>query len=55
MKQEAKIAENFLTMGIDTYEKYLDNVVFQNSSLKYLWEYTKFRKKYYRISEELFG
>ena len=55
IKQEAKTAERFLDIGIDVYEKYLDNVVFSNSGLKYLWEYTKLRKKYHRISELLFG
>jgi len=54
MKQEAKKAERFLALGIEVYEKYLDNVVFSHSSLKYLWEYAKLRRKYYRISEVLF-
>lgn len=54
MKQEAKKAEKFLALGTKTYEKYLDNTVFFRSSLKYLWEYAKLRKKYYRISEVLF-
>lgn len=54
MKNEAKKAERFLSLGIDVYEKFLDNVVFANSSLKYLWEYAKFRRKYYRISNVLF-
>lgn len=53
MKQEAKIAERLLSMSIETYEKYLDNV-FSRSSLKYLWEYAKIRKKYHRISNVLF-
>lgn len=53
MKQEAKIAERFLSMEIEVYEKYLDNI-FSRSSLKYLWEYAKLRKKYYRISDVLF-
>lgn len=54
MKQEGIIAENLLQMGIDVYEKYLDNVVFSKSGLKYLWKYTKLRKKYHRISDVLF-
>jgi len=54
MKQEAKKAERFLAIGIEAYEKYLDNIVFSHSSLKYLWEYAKLRRKYYRISEALF-
>jgi 7-cyano-7-deazaguanine tRNA-ribosyltransferase len=54
LKQEAKKAEKFLKLGIEVYEKYLDNVVFCHSSLRYLWEYAKTRKKYYRISELLF-
>lgn len=55
MKQEAIKAERFLAIGIEAYEKYLDNVVFSHSSLNYLWEYAKIRKKYHRISEVLFG
>lgn len=54
IKQEAKKASRFLALGIEAYEKYLDNVVFPRSSLRYLWEYTKLRRKYYRISEVLF-
>jgi queuine/archaeosine tRNA-ribosyltransferase len=54
IKQEAKKAERFLALGTDTYEKYLDYTVFSRSSLKYLWEYAKLRRKYYRISEVLF-
>lgn len=54
MKQELKRAQMFMASGIETYEKYLDNVVFLKSSLRYLWEYAKLRRKYYRISEVLF-
>lgn len=54
MKQEANIAEFFIQSGMDVYEKYLDNVVFANSGLCYLWEYTKKKKKYGKISNELF-
>jgi queuine/archaeosine tRNA-ribosyltransferase len=54
LKQEVKVAEGLLAVGIETYEKYLDNVVFSHSAMKYLWEYAKLRRKYYRISEILF-
>lgn len=55
MKQEAKLAEHFLELGLEEYEKYLDNIVFSKSSLRFLWEYTKLKRKYYRISDILFG
>jgi len=55
MKQEALTAETFLEMGNDAYERYLDKAVFSNSGLRYLWDYTKLRVKYHRISEVLFG
>lgn len=55
MKQEANLAEHLLHKGIDEYEKYLDSQVFPNSSLKYIWDYVKNRRKYNRISELLFG
>jgi 7-cyano-7-deazaguanine tRNA-ribosyltransferase len=54
MKQETKKAERFISVGVETYEKYLDNVVFSKSGLRYLWEYAKLRRKYYRISQLLF-
>lgn len=54
IKQEARKASRFIALGIEAYEKYLDNVVFPRSALRYLWEYTKLRRKYYRISEVLF-
>jgi queuine/archaeosine tRNA-ribosyltransferase len=54
IKKEAQIARQLIQVGADTYEMYLDKVVFANSSLKYLWEYAKLRKKFYRISEILF-
>ena len=55
IKNEAKTAEALLKVGIDAYEKYLDNAVFLNSGLNHLWKYTKLRVKYHRISEILFG
>jgi len=55
IKNEAKTAEALLKVGIDAYEKYLDNAVFLNSGLNHLWQYTKLRVKYHRISEILFG
>jgi queuine/archaeosine tRNA-ribosyltransferase len=55
MKQEARTAESFLEIGRDVYEKYLDKAVFATSSLQYLWDYTKLRVKYHRISDTLFG
>jgi len=54
MKEEAKLAKALLSAGTEAYESYLDNVVFAHSSLKYLWDYAKLRKKYLRISEVLF-
>jgi hypothetical protein len=54
IKLEAEKAERFIALGSEAYEKYLDNVVFFTSALKYLWEYAKLRKKYYRISQILF-
>lgn len=54
MKHEASVAHYFSSMGDSTYENYLDRVVFPGSSLRYLWEYAKLRKNYYRISDVLF-
>jgi len=54
MKEEAKLARALLSAGTEAYESYLDNVVFAHSSLKYLWDYAKLRKKYLRISDVLF-
>jgi 7-cyano-7-deazaguanine tRNA-ribosyltransferase len=54
MKQEASVASRLSNMGGSTYEKYLDRAVFPGSSLRYLWEYAKLRKNYYRISDILF-
>jgi queuine/archaeosine tRNA-ribosyltransferase len=54
IKKEARIARQLIQVEMNVYEMYLDRVVFANSSLKYLWEYAKLRKKYYRISEVLF-
>ena len=54
MKQEAIIAHALMSSGIDTYGTYLDNQVFAKSSLRYIWEYAKLRRKYMGISEVLF-
>jgi 7-cyano-7-deazaguanine tRNA-ribosyltransferase len=54
MKQEASVAHYFSSKGESTYESYLDRVVFPGSSLRYLWEYAKLRKNYYRISDVMF-
>jgi len=54
MKQEASVASHLSSIGESTYEKYLDTTVFPGSSLRYLWEYAKLRKNYYRISDILF-
>jgi hypothetical protein len=53
MKEEANIAHRFLSLGRSTYEKFLDQVVFSRSSLKYLWEYAKLRRNYLRISDAM--
>jgi hypothetical protein len=55
MKQEASVAQYFSSVSESTYEKFLDRVVFPGSSLRYLWEYAKLRKNYYRISDVLFN
>jgi 7-cyano-7-deazaguanine tRNA-ribosyltransferase len=54
MKQEAGLAYYFMNTDETRYEEYLDRVVFPSSALRYLWDYAKLRKKYYRISEVLF-
>jgi len=54
MKKEAQTARQLIRIGMNVYETYLDRTVFANSGLRYLWEYAKLRKKYYRISEVLF-
>jgi len=54
MKEEAKVAQSLMSAGLQTYETYLNNQVFANSSLKFIWEYAKLRRKYMRISEVLF-
>jgi len=54
MKQEAATAKQLTRVGDEVYEKYLDRVVFADSSLRYLWEYAKLRKRYHRISDVLF-
>lgn len=55
MKNEANLAERMLEKGINEYEQYLNDHVFANSGLKYIWEYAKKRRKYNRISQLLFG
>lgn len=54
MKEEAKVAQALTSAGLQAYETYLNNQVFANSSLKFIWEYAKLRRKYPRISEVLF-
>jgi 7-cyano-7-deazaguanine tRNA-ribosyltransferase len=54
MKEEAKVAQALTSAGLQAYETYLNNQVFANSSLKFIWEYAKLRRKYLRISEVLF-
>ena len=54
IKQERRKAQALLELGLETYETYLDKI-FEKSSLKFLWEYTKLRRKYHRISHVLFG
>jgi 7-cyano-7-deazaguanine tRNA-ribosyltransferase len=53
MKEERRIAELMMAAGLPAYEAYLDNRVFARSSLRYLWEYAKRRRKFLRISEVL--
>lgn len=54
MKEEQRVAELLMAAGLPAYESYLDNRVFAQSSLKYIWEYAKLRRKFLRISEVLF-
>ncbi|WXG41531.1 MAG: hypothetical protein WED07_12325 [Candidatus Freyarchaeum deiterrae] len=58
MKMEAQNAQILLSIGEDEYEKYIDGIFSMNpdgtkkvSSLKYLWEYAKLKKRMYQISE----
>lgn len=53
IKNEVNRAETLLTAGIDAYDAYLDKI-FEKSSLNYLWQFTKLRKKFHRISNVLF-
>jgi 7-cyano-7-deazaguanine tRNA-ribosyltransferase len=53
MKKEKEHAEFMMQKGLDAYEAYLDSI-FSRSGLKFLWEYTKLRRKYTRISDVLF-
>ena len=54
MKNERKLAEKLIKNGQEAYEKHL-NHMYKGSSLNYLWEYAKLKKKYNRISSVLFG
>jgi len=54
IKKEWQMARDLLEIGEDAYETYL-NRIYARSGLSYLWEYTKLRRKYVRISESLFG
>jgi len=54
IKKEWQMAQDLLKIGEDAYEMYL-NRIYARSGLSYLWEYTKLRRKYVRISESLFG
>ncbi len=53
LKLEALRAHILLSQGLENYEKYLDGV-FSRSSLRYLWDYAKLKRKYHRISQVLF-
>jgi len=54
LKQEWKRAMELLNIGEDAYEEYLESI-YKRSGFANLWEYTKLRKRYARISEVLFG
>jgi hypothetical protein len=54
MKNERKLAEKLIKDGQEAYEKHL-NSIYKASSLNYLWEYAKLKKKYNGISSVLFG
>ncbi len=54
MKGEGKMAHLLMSASLEAYESYLDNRVFANSSLKFIWEYAKLRRKFLRISDVLF-
>ena len=54
MKNERKLAEKLINDGQEAYEKHL-NHIYKHSSLNYLWEYAKLKKKYNGISSVLFG
>jgi 7-cyano-7-deazaguanine tRNA-ribosyltransferase len=53
MKNERKKAEYLASLGEDHYVAYLDEI-FAKSSLNFLWQHTKLRRKYNRISNVLF-
>jgi 7-cyano-7-deazaguanine tRNA-ribosyltransferase len=50
MKNEVEEAKDYVSKGRGEYEAFLDKT-FESSSLHYLWEYTKQRMSYPRISE----
>lgn len=54
MKKERELANELISEGNETYEKYLDSI-YKNSSFNYLWKYAKLKKKYNGISKILFG
>jgi tRNA-guanine family transglycosylase len=54
MRKERELAQNLMDDGVEAYEEYLDDI-YKRSSFKYLWDYTKLKKKYNRISTVLFG
>ncbi|MEM2612826.1 MAG: hypothetical protein ABIM42_05830 [candidate division WOR-3 bacterium] len=54
IKMEWWKAQNYISIGEDVYEAYLDRI-YAKSGLEYLWKYVKMRKRYARISQALFG
>jgi queuine/archaeosine tRNA-ribosyltransferase len=54
IKMEWQKAQNYIKIGEDAYETYLDRI-FARSGLNHLWKYIKLRKKYAGISQSLFG
>ena len=54
MKKERELAESLIDVGQEQYEKYLEEI-YKKSSLNYLWQYIKMKKKYNGISSLLFG
>jgi len=54
IKKEREKAQVLIRNGQEAYEKYLEQI-YKHSSFSYLWQYTKLRKKYNRISNVLFN